>query len=173
MSPLSALSRLLEKVSTALAQPTMRFGTLFASLMSLPFLYTVAAPAAPETIGGLGLGTIINLLGIGIVRDINVIITSKNPLPFELTIDRVMSSAGVNGTLFATFDHTFFAPFIVVPLGTANSGTFSNVTLTQGIDALFAIILAGVLDLMKTDMFVRVATIKGKLGFPLQIDGLK
>ncbi|KAG6901968.1 hypothetical protein C0995_006067 [Termitomyces sp. Mi166 len=165
----------------------MRFGTLFASLVSLPFLYTAAAPTASETIGGLGLGTIINLLGIGIVQDINVIITldslvtnqvqvnfdAKNPLPFELTIDRVVSSAGLNGTVFATFDHTFSIPFIVAPSGTANSGTFSNVTLTQGIDASLAIVPVGVLDLMKTDVFVRAATIKGKLGFPLQIDGLK
>ncbi|KAG5340189.1 hypothetical protein J132_04208 [Termitomyces sp. J132] len=169
----------------------MRFGILFASVVSLPFLFVAAAPTESETIGGLTTGEIINLLGIGIVQDIDVTITleslldnqvsvnfdAKNPLPFELTIDRVVSSAGLNGTVFATFDHTFSTllstPFVIPPLGTANSGTFNNVTLTQGAMATLVIIPEGVLDLTNTNVFVRAGTIQGKLGFPLQIDGLK
>ncbi|KAG6878030.1 hypothetical protein C0993_000570 [Termitomyces sp. T159_Od127] len=164
----------------------MRFGTLFASLVSLQCLFTAAAPAASETIGGLAIGTIINLLGIGIVQHIEVTITleslisnevevdfdAKNPLPFELSIDRVVSSAGLNGTVYAAFDHTFSTPFVIRPLGTANSGIFGNVTLVQGAMASLGIIPVGALDL-KTDVFIRAATIDGKLGLPLQIDGLK
>ncbi|KAG5729197.1 hypothetical protein E4T56_gene14520 [Termitomyces sp. T112] len=165
----------------------MRFGTLFASVVSIPFLFAAAAPAGSETIGGLTIGSIINVLGIGIVQDVNVITTletfttnqvevnfdAKNPLPFELTIDRVVSSAGLNDTVYATFDHTFSTPFIVKPSGTANSGTFGNVSLPQGVEGSLSIIPVGVLDLSKTDVFVRAATINGKLGLPLQIDGLK
>ncbi|KAG5351283.1 hypothetical protein C0989_007106, partial [Termitomyces sp. Mn162] len=170
----------------------MRFGTLFASVVSIPFLFAAAAPAGSETIGGLTIGSIINVLGIGIVQDVNVITTvrlfytkpvyirtgnqpdesfaqletfttnqvevnfdAKNPLPFELTIDRVVSSAGLNDTVYATFDHTFSTPFIVKPSGTANSGTFGNVSLPQGVEGSLSIIPVGVLDLSKTDVFVR------------------
>ncbi|KAG6909359.1 hypothetical protein DXG01_000959 [Tephrocybe rancida] len=97
----------------------------------------------------------------------------KNPLPFELTIDRVVSSAGLNGTVFATFDQTFAKPVVLPPLGSKNSGTFGNVLLTQGADASLAIVPEGKLDLSKTNVFVRAGTIGGILGFPLEIDNLK
>lgn len=72
----------------------------------------------------------------------------KNPLPFELTLDSVSSQAGLNGTVFATFTHTFAKPGLVVPpLATRNSGTIDNVLLTQGATASLAIIPFGVLDL--------------------------
>ncbi|KAG6878943.1 hypothetical protein C0992_006380, partial [Termitomyces sp. T32_za158] len=98
---------------------------------------------------------------------------AKNPLPFELSIDRVVSSAGLNGTVFAEFDHAFSTPFVIKPLGTANSGIFGNVSLPQGVMASLGIIPVGALDLLNTDVFVRAGTINGKFGFPLQIDGLK
>ncbi|KAG6856764.1 hypothetical protein H0H87_000942 [Tephrocybe sp. NHM501043] len=163
------------------------FLILASALALLPFLFAAAAPAAEVTIGGLTVGAIINAIGIGIVTDINAIITldslttnvisvnfdAKNPLPFELSIDRVVSSAGLNGTVYATFDHTFSTPFVIPILGTKNSGTFGNVQLTQGIDASLAIIPEAKLDLSNTNVFVRAASIGGKLGFPLEIDGLK
>lgn len=124
--------------------------------------------------------------------------TVQNPLPLELTIDRVVSSAGLNGsfkqvavdfnretdhatligTVFATFDQSFplssaNGSFIVPIFGSANSGTFGNVTLTQGALASLAIIPAGELDLINVDVYLRVATIDGVLGIPLPITGLK
>ncbi|KAF8899364.1 hypothetical protein BD779DRAFT_1667044 [Infundibulicybe gibba] len=132
-------------------------------------------------------GEVINALQVGLVKDINAFITldslttniisvnfdAKNPLIFELTIDRVMSSAGLNGTVFATFDQTFSKPVVVPPLGTKNSGTFGNVLLPQGATASLDIIPFGELDLISTDVFLRAATIGGKLGIPIPITGLK
>ncbi|KAG6836005.1 hypothetical protein H0H93_012339 [Arthromyces matolae] len=163
----------------------MRFMNLVASILALPFV--TGAPAADATIGGLTIGAIINAIGIGIVKDINVIITldslvsnivqanfdATNPLPFELSIDRVVSSAGLNGTVFAQFDQTFSSPIVIPPFGTKNSGTFGNVLLTQGATAALNIIPAQELDLSHTNVFVRAASIDGILGFPLEIDGLK
>ena len=56
----------------------------------------------------------------------------KNPLLLELTIDRVVSSAGVNGTVYAKFDHTFAKPVTVGAMKTVNSGRVPNVLLVQG-----------------------------------------
>ena len=79
----------------------------------------------------------------------------KNPLPIELTLDSVSSQAGLNGTVFATFTHTFPKPGLVVPpLGTKNSGTIDNVLLTQGAIASLDIIPFGVLNL-NTDANIR------------------
>ncbi|KAG6811386.1 hypothetical protein H0H92_007673 [Tricholoma furcatifolium] len=164
----------------------MRFGSFVVSVLSLPFLFAWAAPASDDTIGGLTVGAIINLIGLGIVKDINVIISlaslsdnivsvnfdATNPLPFEITIDRVSSSAELNGTVYATFDQTFSTPIIIPPSGTTNSGTFGNVLLTQGIDASLGIISFAELDLTNTNVYLRVLTIDGLLGIPLEIDGL-
>ncbi|PFH53337.1 hypothetical protein AMATHDRAFT_1400 [Amanita thiersii Skay4041] len=132
-------------------------------------------------------GDIINLLGLGIVERINVIITlnslttnlvsinfdAKNPLVTELTLDHVTSSAGVNNTEFAKFDHSFDPPFVIPPLKTKNSGQIDNVLLTQGVSASLALVPLGVLDLLSTDIHVRAATIDGFLGIPITITGLK
>jgi hypothetical protein len=65
-----------------------------------------------------------------------------------LTIKKLSSSAGLNGTEFATFNHTFPSPGLVVPLlGTKNSGTIDNVFLPQGVKASLAIVPVGLLDL--------------------------
>ncbi|KAF9469522.1 hypothetical protein BDZ94DRAFT_1180678 [Collybia nuda] len=166
-----------------------RFSALFVPLFALFFLCVGSAPATSTSadLGGLSIGDIINALQIGLVSKINAIITldslttniisvnfdAKNPLFIELTIDRVVSSAGLNGTVYATFDHTFSKPVPVPPFGTKNSGTFGNVLLTQGVEASLDIIPFGVLDLMSTDVFVRAGTIGGFLGVPITLAGLK
>jgi len=167
----------------------MRFGTLLIPFVSLFFFCVGAPPAGTSTdsLGGLTIGAIINALQIGLVKDINAIITvdslttniisvnfdAKNPLFIELTIDRVKSSAGLNGTVYATFDQTFANGVAVPPFGTKNSGTFGNVLLTQGIDASLNIIPYKVLDLINTDVYIRAGTIGGMLGIPIAIEGLK
>ena len=80
----------------------------------------------------------------------------KNPLAIELTLDNVSAVAGLNGTIFATFSHTFPFPGLVVPpLGTKNSGTINNVSLPQGAVASLAIIPFGILDLPDTNANIR------------------
>ncbi|KAF5385073.1 hypothetical protein D9615_000990 [Tricholomella constricta] len=162
----------------------MRIGAFIVSFVSL---FVLCVTAAPQVTTNNAIGDIINLLKIGLVDKINAIITldtfstnlisvnfdAKNPLIVELTIDRVVSSAGLNGTVYATFDQTFTTPVVVPILGTKNSGTFGNVKLVQGIEASLDIIPFGVLDLIKTDVYLRAATIKGKLGIPITIEGLK
>ncbi|KAG6909358.1 hypothetical protein DXG01_000958 [Tephrocybe rancida] len=110
----------------------------------------------------------------------------QNPLPFELAIDRVVSTAGLAGTVYATFGRAFATPVVVPILGSKNSGMFGNV-LTQGAVASLEIIPEGKLDLIRMNMFVQYdggpdrvcgvlfseAAIKGKFGIPLEIDGLK
>ena len=78
----------------------------------------------------------------------------KDPLPFELTIDNFENDAGVNGTVFMHFDQSF-EKFIVPPFGTANSGTFGNVTLTQGATDTLAIIPLGELDILNANVQLR------------------
>jgi len=98
----------------------------------------------------------------------------KNPLPFEITIDSISTQAGVNGTVFAQFDQPFPGSSFVVPaLGSANSGTFGNVSLVQGATASLAIIPLGELDIIKADVQLRALTFNGLLGVPLEIDDLK
>ncbi|KAH9486120.1 hypothetical protein JR316_0000184 [Psilocybe cubensis] len=142
-----------------------------------------ASPAAPAT--DLGIADIINLLNIGLVKDINAFVTLeslttnvisvvKNPLPIELTLDSVSAVAGLNGTIFATFTHTFPKPGLVVPpLATKNSGLINNVQLPQGGEASLSIIPFGILDLPDTNANVRAATIGGALGIPIALTGLK
>ncbi|KJA28381.1 hypothetical protein HYPSUDRAFT_33747 [Hypholoma sublateritium FD-334 SS-4] len=164
--------------------------TRLAALFSLGTSLLAFAAAVPAEIDGrssaLNVAQIINLLGIGLVTKIDAFITLesletnlisidfdvKNPLPIELTLDSVSSQAGLNGTVFATFTHTFPKPGLVVPpLGTKNSGTIDNVLLTQGATASLDIIPFGILDL-NTDANIRAATIFGQLGIPIPLDGL-
>jgi hypothetical protein len=79
----------------------------------------------------------------------------KNPLLLELTIDRVVSSAGVNGTVYAKFDHTFAKPITVGAMKTVNSGRVPNVLLVQGAMNSLDIIPLGKLDLISTDVYLR------------------
>ncbi|KAF8893715.1 hypothetical protein CPB84DRAFT_1783237 [Gymnopilus junonius] len=112
-----------------------------------------------------------SLTGIGLVKDINMFIT--NPLPLEFTIDQLGTNAGLNGTTFATFSHSFASPGLVVPaLGTANSGTIDGVTLPQGALATLGIIPFGELDLSNLSASTRQITINGVGGLPLPLSGL-
>lgn len=61
----------------------------------------------------------------------------NNPLPIPLVIQRIKSNAGLNGTTFATFDHSFSPLFTIEPFQTTNSGNISNVNLTQVFPTLF------------------------------------
>ncbi|KAF8167267.1 hypothetical protein B0H34DRAFT_681198 [Crassisporium funariophilum] len=163
-----------------------RIGTLFFALVACLLVSVGGAPTADIENRDL-IGDVINLIGLGLVTQINAFITLeslenniisvnfdvKNPLFIELTIDRVVSSAGLNGTVYATFDQTFEKPVVVGIGKTVNSGTFGNVLLVQGALNSLDIIPLGVLDLINTDVYVRAATIKGKLGIPIPIKGLK
>ncbi|THU97398.1 hypothetical protein K435DRAFT_796525 [Dendrothele bispora CBS 962.96] len=172
----------------------VRLSTLFFSLFGLLLAGVLGTPTPepkPEAqsadLAGLSIGDIINALGIGLVKNITATITLdslttnlisinfdvSNPLPIELTLDRVSSSAGINGTEFARFNHTFNPPVVVPILGQANSGQIDNVLLTQGALASLDIIPLGVLDLLNTDVDVRAGTIFGFGGIPIPIDGLK
>ncbi|KAJ3932919.1 MAG: hypothetical protein NXY57DRAFT_893249 [Lentinula lateritia] len=99
--------------------------------------------------------------------------TVKNPLIIELTLDRVSSLAGINNTVYASFDHTFDPPVVVRPLGTADSGTIDDVLLVQGAINSLNIIPLEELDLLDVNVSVRAASIDGFGGIPIPIDGLK
>ncbi|KAJ7798535.1 hypothetical protein B0H14DRAFT_32557 [Mycena olivaceomarginata] len=98
--------------------------------------------------------------------------TAQNPLAFELTIDSVSTTGGLNGTVYTSFEHRFARPVVVPPFGQANSGNITNVLLTQGATASLAIIPFGVLDLINVDVNVRALSIFGIGGVPLVISGL-
>ncbi|KAJ7793250.1 hypothetical protein B0H14DRAFT_3889421 [Mycena olivaceomarginata] len=132
------------------------------------------------------LGEVIDALGIGLVTHIDVALTldtltnnlvtvdfeAQNPLAFELTIDSVSTTGGLNGTVYTSFEHKFARPVVVPPFGQANSGNITNVLLTQGATASLAIIPFGVLDLINVDVNVRALSIFGIGGMPLVISGL-
>ncbi|KAJ7857536.1 hypothetical protein B0H13DRAFT_2356890 [Mycena leptocephala] len=154
-----------------------RLTSVFFGLLAA--LFVSAAPTLSPTPDNL-LGEIIDALGVGLVTQINATITldtlvdnllsitfeAQNPLFFELTLDSVTSTAGINNTVYATFNHTFANPVVVPPFGTANSGIVPDVLLTQGAIASLDIIPLGFLDLIDVDINLRALTIGGKLGFP-------
>ncbi|KAF7302828.1 hypothetical protein MKEN_01244800 [Mycena kentingensis (nom. inval.)] len=164
----------------------VRFLSLIAAAVAVVSATPVEPTAAILPTASNLLGEIINALGVGLVTHINATITletlttnllsieftAQNPLIFELTIDRVNSTAGINGTVYATFDHSFDTPVVVPSLGTAKSGSIPNVLLTQGAIASLDIIPLGYQDLINVDVWVRALTINGKLGIPLLISGL-
>lgn len=69
----------------------------------------------------------------------------SNPLDADLNVQFVQVDSGVNGETFAHFDQAF-DNFVVPAHGSANSGTFGNVLLTQGAIASLGIIPLGSLD---------------------------
>ncbi|PPR05339.1 hypothetical protein CVT26_011602 [Gymnopilus dilepis] len=161
---------------------------LLVACASLVGVSATPTPAPAADAANLGVADIINALGVGLVKDINAFITLeslvtntisvnfdvKNPLPIELTLDSVSAVAGLNGTIFASFSHTFAKPGLVVPpLGTKNSGTIDNVLLPLGAVNSLDIIPFGVLDLPDTNASVRALTIDGILGIPIPLVGLK
>ncbi|KAL0567712.1 hypothetical protein V5O48_014284 [Marasmius crinis-equi] len=145
------------------------------------------ATEATADLGGLSIGDIINALGIGLISNITTFITLetldtniasaavriKNPLPLELTLVSASSKAGLNGTTYAEFTHTFSPPLIIPILGTVDSPRIDNVNLVQGATASLDIIPFGILDLQDTDILVRAGSIFGLGGIPIPITGLK
>ncbi|KAK7024066.1 hypothetical protein R3P38DRAFT_2956584 [Favolaschia claudopus] len=121
-----------------------RFGSLFFGLVAA--LFVSASPAAR----GLQ-PTPANPPWRNYQRSANRI--AQNPLIFELTLDSVTSTAGINDTVYATFNHTFAKPVV-------------------GAIASLDIIPLGYLDLLNVDINIRALTINGKLGIPLVISGL-
>ncbi|KAE9408015.1 hypothetical protein BT96DRAFT_914348 [Gymnopus androsaceus JB14] len=116
---------------------------------------------------------LLNVTGVPTAQNINTFITVvENPLIIELTLDSVSSTAGLNGTVYATFNHTFSPPVVVPILGSANSGVIDNVFLPQGATETLNIIPFGVLDLLDTNVNVRAGSIFGIGGIPIAIDGL-
>lgn len=95
-----------------------------------------------------------------------------NPLLVELTLERVVLSASINTTEYISFDHTFEDPVVVPILGTADSGIIDDVVLTQGGLETLNIISLEYLDLINLDIYLREATINGKLGIPVNATGL-
>ncbi|PPR02350.1 hypothetical protein CVT24_011694 [Panaeolus cyanescens] len=165
-----------------------RISTLLFALMSCMLVGVFGAPSPKAELENRDfIGDVINLIGLGLVTQINAYITLEslttdvisvdvdihNPLLLELTIERIVSNAGLNGTVYSSFDHTFEKPFVIKPLKTANTGSIPNVKLVQGALASLDIIPVGKLDLITTDVYVRAATINGKLGIPIPIKGLK
>ncbi|KAF9487493.1 hypothetical protein BDN71DRAFT_1404685 [Pleurotus eryngii] len=97
----------------------------------------------------------------------------SNTLPVELTINTINTSAGINGTEFAAFQHTFEKGLVLPPFSTVNTGEIPNVLLTQGATASLDIIPLGFLDLLNTDVNVHALTLFGFGGIPIPITGLK
>ena len=77
---------------------------------------------------------------------VNINFDVVNPTDAHLAIDFVQADASVNGEIFAHFDQSF-SNFVVPARGTANSGTFGNVLLTQGALNSLGIIPLGELDI--------------------------
>ncbi|KAK0470591.1 hypothetical protein IW261DRAFT_1425954 [Armillaria novae-zelandiae] len=102
-----------------------------------------------------------------------LMVAVSNSRLVEITLDRVAMSAGVNGTEYLSFDHTFEDPVVVPILGTADSGDIADVQLTQGgLNTVVSLSSASSLDLLNLDVDMRVATIGGKLGIPSNETGL-
>ncbi|TFY82428.1 hypothetical protein EWM64_g1587 [Hericium alpestre] len=161
--------------------------SILGSIVSLvPSIHAVWCAPAVSLPDGLDEGKVVGLLNGDLITHLDVlfavdtVITNllsanfdvQNLLPLEITIDHVTADAGINGTALIHFDQAFTG-FIVPGLGTANSGTFDNVSLTQGVLALLPIVPLGELDILNADVSLRVATINGSLGVPLAMDGLQ
>ncbi|KAH8795141.1 hypothetical protein DL96DRAFT_1827229 [Flagelloscypha sp. PMI_526] len=162
----------------------------FYALISVVTLFLVAS-AAPAPVDERAeqnvIGDVLNFFKLGFVTQIDTAITLdtlttnlvsvnislKNDLPFELTIDKISSKAGVNGIVYAELDYTFPKPVVFPALGTANSGKIPDVLLTQGALESLGIISLGYLDLMESNVSTRALTINGALGIPIPIEGLK
>ncbi|PBK76331.1 hypothetical protein ARMSODRAFT_222618 [Armillaria solidipes] len=152
----------------------MLFGFFFLSVLAF-------ACGAPTSLTG----DLIDALG-GLISNISVTIALEslvtnladlsfnvtNPLLVELTLERVVLSAGINTTEYISFDHTFEDPIVVPILGTTDSGAIEDVALTQGGLATLDIVSQGSLDLINLDVYLREATINGKLGIPVNATGL-
>ncbi|KAF9472571.1 hypothetical protein BDN70DRAFT_453704 [Pholiota conissans] len=83
------------------------------------------------------------------------------------------ANAGLNGSTFFTFSHTFASPGIVVAaLGTTNSGSIDNVALPQGALATLGIVLEQELDFTSENIALRALSISGAGGIPIPLSRL-
>ncbi|KAF9479403.1 hypothetical protein BDN70DRAFT_691519 [Pholiota conissans] len=139
---------------------------------------TVYSPTPAEIANSLSLGLV---KGINVVLSLQSLVTNtvslnfdvQNTIPFEITIDQLGTDAGLNGTTFLTFQHSFPSPGLIVPaLGSANSGNIDGVTLPQGALATFGIIPSQKLDLSSLTTSIRALTISGSGGIPIPLSGL-
>ncbi|THV03542.1 hypothetical protein K435DRAFT_962414 [Dendrothele bispora CBS 962.96] len=130
----------------------------------LPLIIQGDAASSPiaslqQSLSGVHLTTSLSGLGQSLIKHINVSITLDslvtnlvtididlfNPLDAPLHVLFVQSDAGVNGEIFAHFEHQFDS-FVVGPGQTVNSGDIPNVLLTQGAIASLDIIPLAMLD---------------------------
>ncbi|KAK7015446.1 hypothetical protein R3P38DRAFT_3570978, partial [Favolaschia claudopus] len=100
-------------------------------------------------------------------------LAAQNPFNLELTLDSLLTNAGLNGTGFASLDHTFVPQVVIPPLGTAQSGNIADVLLTQGLNSFLNIVPVGALDLLGGSSNVRAGSISGVRGAPLKITDLE
>ncbi|KAK0224636.1 hypothetical protein EDD85DRAFT_959335 [Armillaria nabsnona] len=156
----------------------MLFGFFFLSVLA--FAYGVPTSLTGDLIDALG-GLVSNIsVTISACPFLESLVTNladlsfnvTNPLLVELTLERVALSAGINTTEYISFDHTFKDPIVVPILGTADSGVIEDVALTQGGLNALNIVSRGLLDLINLDVYLREATINGKLGIPVNATGL-
>ncbi|KIJ37576.1 hypothetical protein M422DRAFT_259934 [Sphaerobolus stellatus SS14] len=153
----------------------MLFQAWFALFLSTFFTGAWSSPA-PVVERGLQLGDLIKL---NLVTKINAILTLDsltnnlisvnfdihNPLLLPLAIQKISTQASLNGTVYATFTHTFSPLYVINPGKTVNSGNISNVLLVQGAFNSLDIIPAGILDIKNDVVLIEIV--------PIPINGLK
>ncbi|KAH0827584.1 hypothetical protein J3R83DRAFT_4307 [Lanmaoa asiatica] len=76
---------------------------------------------------------------VSLVNEVQLSFDIHNPLEADLVIEFVQADGLINGEIYAHFDQAF-SNFVIPPGQTVNSGTFSNVVLTQGALASLGII---------------------------------
>ncbi|KAA1471743.1 hypothetical protein DENSPDRAFT_133322 [Dentipellis sp. KUC8613] len=86
-------------------------------------------------------------------NEIEINFDIANPLDTDMTIEFSQVDSGVNGETYAHFDQSF-SSFTIPAHGTANSGTFGHVVLTQG-----ALNSLGIIPLGELDVFA-VSTVR-------------
>ncbi|KAJ7700192.1 hypothetical protein B0H14DRAFT_3528229 [Mycena olivaceomarginata] len=162
-----------------------RRASLFIGLLAQAAISTTAPP--PPNAARLPTSWVksFDALGLGLpdtlVTDIlSIDFEARNPLFFELALDRVSSTVGINGTVYAAFGHTCSPRGIVLPpFGKAHSGAVHDVRLTQG--AMAALDIAGLgyligshrLSMLEWGMAAFTVGGKGKGGIPVPISGLR
>ncbi|TFY74322.1 hypothetical protein EWM64_g9690, partial [Hericium alpestre] len=88
-----------------------------------------------------------------LTNEIEINFDIANPLDTDMTIEFAQVDSGVDGKTYAHFDQPFVT-FTIPAHGTANSGTFGHVILTQG-----AVLSLPIIPLGKLDVFA-VSTIR-------------
>ncbi|TFY72142.1 hypothetical protein EVG20_g865 [Dentipellis fragilis] len=86
-----------------------------------------------------------------VTNEIEINFDVANPLDTDMTIEFSQVDSGVNGETYAHFDQSF-SGFTIPAHGTANSGTFGHVVLTQGALNSLGIIPLGELDVFSVSV---------------------